>query len=306
MPSSIDGPMSDEGQSSWVEVYRTSERKQALEYGLMLQSIGIEQGILQSEGGYRLLVHPDDARRAADQIERYTIENVGWPPRDKLELDLSEGVLAALVYGGMLLGTNALATRGAFGVDWVASGSSSVEAIFSGEWWRTVTALSLHADWSHLLNNLLFGSLFALLACEILGAGIGLTAICLSGVLGNLLNALVRPPEFSAIGASTAVFGALGLLVAFQWSQRHRLAYNRVRRWGPVLGGSVLLAMFGMTANERIDVVGHATGFLSGGLIGLALGRWRPHRRFSSFVQSSLLLVPPLALAAAWLMALSA
>jgi membrane associated rhomboid family serine protease len=298
--------MSDEEQSSWVEVYRSNERKTALEYGLMLQSIGIEQGILQSEGGYRLLVHPDDAQRATGQVERYTAENVGWPPRDEVELNLSEGVLAALVYAGMLLSTNALATGGAFGRDWVATGSSSVEAIFAGEWWRTITALSLHADWSHLLNNLLFGGLFALLACEILGAGLGLTAISLSGVLGNALNALARPPEFSAIGASTAVFGALGLLVAYQWSQRHSLAYNRVRRWGPVLGGSVLLAMFGMSANERIDVVGHATGFLAGGMIGLALGRWLLHRRLSSLAQSSLLLFPPIVLAAAWLLALSA
>jgi membrane associated rhomboid family serine protease len=298
--------MSDEEQSSWIEVYRSGDRKTALEYGLMLQSIGIEQGILQSEGGFRLLVQPDDARRATEQVEKYTAENVGWPPRDEVQLNLSEGVLAALVYGGMLLGTNALATRDAFGKGWVANGSSSVEAIFAGEWWRTITALSLHADWNHLLNNLLFGGLFVLLSCEILGAGLGLTAICLSGVLGNALNALVRPPEFSAIGASTAVFGALGLLVAFQWSQRHSLAYNRVRRWGPVLGGSVLLAMFGMSANERVDVVGHATGFIAGSLIGLALGRWRLHRRISSLVQSSLLLAPPIALAAAWLLALNA
>jgi len=297
--------MSEEEQSSWIEVYRSNERKTAMEYGLMLQSIGIEQGILQSEGGYRLLVHPDDAQRAVEQVEKYTAENVGWPPRDKVEVNLSEGVLAALVYGGMLLGTNALAMREAFGKDWVASGSSSVEAIFAGEWWRTITALSLHADWSHLLSNLLFGGLFTLLACEILGAGLGLTAICLSGALGNALNALLRPPEFSAIGASTAVFGALGLLVAYQWSQRHSLAYNRVRRWGPVLGGSVLLAMFGMSPNERIDVVGHATGFVAGTLIGLALGRWRLHRRLSSLAQSALLLVPPTAMAAAWLLALS-
>ena len=298
--------MSDTEQASWVEVYRSQDRKTALEYGLMLQSIGIEQGILQSEVGYRLLVHPDDATRATEQIEKYTAENLGWPPREEVELNLSEGVLAALVYGGMLLGTHALASRDAFGRDWAATGSSSVEAIFAGEWWRTITALSLHADWNHISSNLAFGGLFVLLACEILGAGLGLSAIFLSGVLGHALNALVRPPEFSAIGASTAVFGALGLLVAFQWSQRHSLAYNRVRRWGPVLGGSVLLAMFGMSAQERVDVVGHATGFIAGGLIGLALGRWRLHRRLSSLAQSSLLLVPPIVLAAAWLLALSA
>jgi hypothetical protein len=32
--------------------------------------------------------------------------------------------------------------------------------IHSGEWWRTITALFLHANGAHLLNNLVFGTLF--------------------------------------------------------------------------------------------------------------------------------------------------
>jgi membrane associated rhomboid family serine protease len=135
-----------------------------------------------------------------------------------------------------------------------------------------MTALTLHADAGHLSANLVFGVVFGLLAASALGGGVAWTGILLAGALGNTLNALVQSPDHASIGASTAVFAALGIIVA------HALRYWRVlgggwlRRWSPMVGGVLLLAYTG-TGGERTDVVAHLTGFIAGLLLGWAGSR---------------------------------
>jgi membrane associated rhomboid family serine protease len=289
--------------ASWVEVSRPPVRRTALEHALVLQALGIGHGVLEQDGVLCVLVHPDDVARAREELERYAAENAAWPPPAAALGRVSEGALGAVLFAFTLVALDFLADARAFGLDWVALGRNDVAAVRAGELWRVVTALSLHADLAHLVSNLFFGGLFVFLACEVLGAGFGLCAIGLAGALGNLLNALVRDPDHTSLGASTAVFGALGLLVAYQWKVRNVPGYGR-RRWWPVLAGTVLLAMLGM-GGGRVDVIAHVTGFLAGCVLGLAAGLWPWHRGLSAFGQSALVVAAPAALAVAWILALS-
>jgi membrane associated rhomboid family serine protease len=140
----------------------------------------------------------------------------------------------------------------------------------------------------HLLGNLVFGALFAALACEMLGTGLGLAAILSSGALANLANAWVQAPEFRSVGASTAVFGALGLLGGHRWQRRKLVRGLRRASWIPLLASAFLLAYLGSGGTrtdgaERVDVLGHALGFVAGGALGALHGRfahaWRPDAR---------------------------
>jgi membrane associated rhomboid family serine protease len=87
------------------------------------------------------------------------------------------------------------------------------------------------------------------------------------------LNALVQPPAFSSIGASTATFAALGLVATFVW----RRGYLRKRDWkrsfAPVFAAVALLAFTG-TGGENTDVLGHLAGFVAGVLTGFAVARF--------------------------------
>jgi membrane associated rhomboid family serine protease len=139
--------------------------------------------------------------------------------------------------------------------------------VLAGEWWRPVTALTLHGDAAHLSANLFFGAVFGALAGMAVGGGVAWLAILVGGALGNALNALVQAPSHASIGASTAVFAALGLVVMHAFRYRHALPATPLRRWSPLVGGVLLLAWTG-TGGERTDVVAHLTGFLAG----LALG----------------------------------
>jgi membrane associated rhomboid family serine protease len=191
-----------------------------------------------------------------------------------------------------------------FGFDWLAAGRAQARLIGHGQWWRSVTALTLHADGSHLLNNLVFGSLFGVLLAQEMGVGWAGLGVVLSGALGNGLNAWFHPPEHASIGASTGVFGAVGMLMGLQWHKPVAARRRRLRRWAPPIFGAVFLGLLG-TSGERTDVMAHLTGVAVGLAMGWAAGqvacRWRPEVRGQGVPAGAAVLL----LAAAWWLALS-
>jgi hypothetical protein len=76
---------------------------------------------------------------------------------------------------------------------------------------------------------------------QLLGSGLAWLAILLAGALGNALNALVQSPKHTAIGASTAIFGALGILSGYMRRSRVVPWRGGLRRWAPLAGGVMLL-----------------------------------------------------------------
>jgi rhomboid protease GluP len=96
----------------------------------------------------------------------------------------------------------------------------------------------------------------------------------LAGTAGNLLNAsLYLETTHYSIGASTAVFGTIGLLVCLPIGFALRHARQQLfRLWFlPLIAGLAFLAWFG-TGTERTDTTAHLMGFLCGLPIGLAAG----------------------------------
>ena len=158
-----------------------------------------------------------------------------------------------------------------------ASGKVSADAVMNGELYRVATALFLHADIGHLMGNLVFGGLFLHLVARHLGNFWAWVGVLVAGAFGNYLNAAIYYPEpHYSVGASTAVFGAVGMLATLPvgfWLRhaRRRLAST----WAvPVIVGMIFLAWFG-TGNERTDTSAHLMGFLCGLPLGLAGGYFR-------------------------------
>ena len=94
--------------------------------------------------------------------------------------------------------------------------ASNRSAILSGELWRVVTALTLHAGLVHLGGNLLCLLLLGQSVCVLYGTGFGWALILLSGIAGNATSLLFHGPYQVSVGASTAAFGALGILAGRQ------------------------------------------------------------------------------------------
>ena len=137
----------------------------------------------------------------------------------------------------------------------------------AGEYWRAWTALTLHLDLAHLAANLLAGIWFGYLAAGQMGAGTAWLLIVTGGGFANLLEGLLAPPEHRAVGASTAVFTALGAMAAHSWRERLVLRQRWERRWGPLIAGVALLGFTG-SAGEDTDLTAHVAGFIVGAVLG--------------------------------------
>ena len=85
----------------------------------------------------------------------------------------------------------------------------------------------------------------------------------LAGALGNGMNALWYRTGHLSIGASTAVFGAVGILAATQLTL-DKTAGPRpwLERAAPVVGGLALLGMLG--ASPHSDLLAHLFGLFAG------------------------------------------
>lgn len=149
---------------------------------------------------------------------------------------------------------------------WLQCGKLDASLVQAGEWWRTATALTLHADSLHLFSNALFSAPFLILLAQRLGMGLALPAIVLSGILANALDAIYRPAGYASLGASTAMFSTVGLLCADVMVRSPMKGLRGVIL--PMAAGVAFLALLG-SEGENIDYAAHIFGLATGFVIGI-------------------------------------
>ena len=146
--------------------------------------------------------------------------------------------------------------------DWVGLGNAQAARILDGQWWRLVTALTLHADTLHLVSNLAIWRHL----CRIPLPRARLRGLAWSLLLGGRSprqpgQCIRATPGHSSVGASTTVFGAVGILAALSLV---RYRQQLQRRWPlPVASALALLALLG-TEGKTPHLGAHLFGFLFG------------------------------------------
>ena len=252
-----------------VEIGVYSTHRKAGEHGLVILSMGLAYWMFREDDGYHLWVDREAEEAVREQITRYDKENRGWPrkvtypplPRDHSILPLA---VLGLVLGFFFLAQQRLP-------EWFLTFGAldAVKIVATGEWWRTITALSLHVHIAHLVANLVAGGLFGLLVMRGYGSSFGLFVILLSGALGNYATAFFYYPESHySIGASTMVFGAVGLIVGkAMLVMRSNSSYRAWRmRLIPLGVGFIVLGLYGV-GGDNTDVAAHLFGMLAGILL---------------------------------------
>mgnify|MGYP000235774194 CR=1 FL=1 len=241
--------------------------------GLAILAMGKAYWTLFHAGQYVICVATADASLVAAEL-RAMLDLDSVPNRfmGTRFLEFSFSSLSFVLYALLLIGCFVWQQAG-YPLD--LGRGDSLAMISGGEWTRALTSLCLHGDIVHLVSNLVAGMGFAFFVARFFGAAAAWLLILLSGVLGNVLNAWVYFPEAHySIGASTAVFGALGLLtgvglwVALTEAQESWL----MPRWFvPVFGGITLLGLTGIgdgSLHGIVDVAAHISGFMCGLLLG--------------------------------------
>lgn len=286
-------------------VFRTPDRGLCGEAALVLEAAGLRP-MRHDLGAECLLVVPRHAvAQARREIDAWQAENKAVRPEPPPRPPLADGRPGVIGYALLMVLVALLVANFALGKDWLAAGRIDGAAMRAGEWWRAITALTLHADPAHMAANIFFGGLFGWFAGRYLGSGVAWLLILLGGVCGNLVNVLMLGFHHRAIGASTAVFAALGLLGSLAWSGRRGSARGRLYRWGPIIAAVALLAYTG-AGGERTDIGAHIWGFVAGLGVGLVAARMPQALLLRNKVQLLAGLAALGAVALAWTLALAA
>jgi membrane associated rhomboid family serine protease len=256
-------------QGSQVLLRVAGDQYLAEEWELVLLAQGLSPSLRRSPDGVVLSVPEDEVDRALASLSAYEQEN----PRkvaERVEPMESGSLLAGVAVALMLLLFFFVTVQWLPTLSWFERGSADAQLIMQGELGRTVTALTLHADVAHALSNAVAAALFFSAVSSMVGAGLGGALVLLAGAGGNLANALLHGSLHVAVGASTAVFGAVGMLGSLSMIRRRGSALNRWRVWLPVAASLALLGMLG-SAGERVDIWAHFFGLLVGAVLGILI-----------------------------------
>ncbi len=264
-------------------------KRLAWEWGLVLTARNVPHTLQQALGGWRMLTPVEHREKAIQEIVAYEKENIR-PPLPEIETPLRENTaltIGILLLVGLFHGI-AQNQWQLFGYDaslapisWKARGlADCLDMVVHKEWWRSVTALTLHADAGHVLANMASGALFLVPLCRELGSGAGWLLTLGAAAGANYLSCRLQGPSHVSLGGSTAVFAAVGVLSALRavkiyLAERGSRESGLFDRRSPLLAlgaGLALLGFLGASGEARTDVVAHVCGFFCGIPIGSVAG----------------------------------
>jgi rhomboid protease GluP len=178
--------------------------------------------------------------------------------------------LCIFVYLGTALGTDQW---------WDLSGPSLIELgsnfgpyTTSGDWWRLVTCMFLHAGVIHLAFNMWALVAFGR-AVERLFGSVWYTVIYFTAGITGSLGSVIWDPAVNSVGASGAIFGVFGALIAAQVRNDGSIPINILR---PFKNSSLIFTAYALFAGLRsteVDNAAHLAGVATGFLMGLMLSR---------------------------------
>ncbi len=251
-------------------VFESRNRRQCSDRALVLASVRIPYQLIDDGLSCALVVPAEYSAKAVEELRLYEDENPPVRPKPRKRIVYQDALPGVIGYVLVVCVVAGMAGYSFFGSNWFAAGRVDGTLIRDGEWWRTITALTLHSGVRHLLGNLVFGVFFGIFAGRLLGSGVAWLAVIVAAAFGNTANTLLLDSTHRSIGASTAVFATLGLLAGYVWRGQLMAQDRWSTRFGPVIGGLALL-MFTGTGDENTDIGAHLLGFVCGFSMGMLL-----------------------------------
>ncbi|MCJ7842188.1 rhomboid family intramembrane serine protease [Lederbergia sp. NSJ-179] len=144
--------------------------------------------------------------------------------------------------------------------------------IREGEYWRLVSPILVHVNFTHLLFNSFSLVLFGPALERALGKASFILVYILSGIGANLATLLIQPPYYTHIGASGAIFGLFGIYLAVILFKKEYMPKQGKQVILPIAVISVIMTFF----TPNVNITGHIFGLISGLLIGRILLHFRP------------------------------
>ena len=246
----------------------TRDYKLADDWALVLETQGLSPNLRVSHEGLILSVPDDEVERALAGLSAYEKENPSPEQEQEGTPAKSPNFVLGLIVAVALLGSHFITVGWPHFSPWFERGAADAKRILAGELWRTVTALTLHADLGHVLSNAVAAAIFVTILSSMVGAGLTVVLFIVAGAGGNLANAFLQGPGHIAVGASTAIFGIVGVIGALGVIKRRQESHAKQRAWISIAAAIALLAMLG-TGTGRVDIWAHLFGFVFGAVAGV-------------------------------------
>lgn len=247
-------------EPEYPETVQVSEGtfRQVRDDSLVLLSQGIEHRLVRSEEGpFQIFIVPEMEPTARTQLELYHKEN---PPKEEnppipLSFSLQPlWVLLAPVVFTLIDFSDRLNLHG--------PGVSDAAKVLKGEWWRSLTAQTLHGDARHLASNLLCGYIVMNMITFRIPLLRLVPFIAVAAAVANLCVSATVQTDFRSLGFSTFVFAAIGCLSVIEFRLMPKESHGMLRRFAPLCGAASLAVFLGL--GENADILGHAYGFVAG------------------------------------------
>jgi rhomboid protease GluP len=257
-----------------VPIIKAQSRDKAEEWALVLSASSIPHQIDRQGGEWVIHVNKLDLARSKEIMDEYEKENRGWSAKPVAK-PLYKKTFSGFAVGLLLLGFYWFIKSDNSWPMWFQAGNASAEHIMRGELWRASTALFLHADNLHILSNVISCVIFCSVVCRLYGLGLGWTLILISGIAGNLLTAFFYRSGHYSVGASTAIFGAVGLIGAWRFVFWRNHPFSGKKAWIYLVVVLTLLGVLGVGKNA--DIVAHLFGGISGCVLGVLAAKMIRH-----------------------------
>jgi membrane associated rhomboid family serine protease len=236
---------------------------------LVLSSSAVPHRITRNKNSWDVWVDESYYDRALASMELYFQENrIARPDFGEKKIEIRTGtIISGIIVSIMLLLWYIMVQNSGDAKEVVNRFGASAVKILDGEYYRSVTALMLHKDEVHLVGNMIGLFIFGTAVCSVTGWGAGWLMVLISGVAGNLTNAFMYESGHISIGASTAVFGAIGILAGYQGFKNKRTPKKIKSALVPMACGLALLGLLG-SGGAGTDIMAHLFGFFCGILLG--------------------------------------
>jgi rhomboid protease GluP len=143
------------------------------------------------------------------------------------------------------------------------------------EYWRFLTSVFVHGGWIHLAVNMWCLINIGPLVERLYGNLAYIAIYLIAGIGGAIASAATPPPKVS-VGASGAIFGVLGALLAFLVIHRRSIPASVLKPLRTSAVGFVAFnTIFGMVV-PNIDQSAHMGGLFTGFMAGMLLSRTWP------------------------------
>lgn len=143
-------------------------------------------------------------------------------------------------------------------------GANSKILVAHGEWWRLFTASFIHIGFFHILFNMYFFYSLGPVFERLFGSMNFLIIYLIAGIFGNLLSFAFGSPYTVSAGASTSLYGMLGLAIGLMATYRDD---EIIRSFGASFISVVVINVIYSLLAPGVGIYGHLGGFVAGFLL---------------------------------------